>query len=313
MGVYFLVVNPAKKQYLDAGRFGENSKQSGIFSGIHAKAVGLLLYDTKKQLSLTHQLVGAWVGDSVIVAGDNAHPNPVGIQTINEENPERNLYEMAYQEFEDISREAIIMVMTEYDYWIDELVEHAKSNRWLMIELGSIVFHTGFEPLRKSLEKIVGSDWTNRFKEVCEEDRGRRININGRQHKYRLEVAALPHAPDLAEVFKQSDLQISIDSCVSAQWSVGDAQGIWLGKNVPPEIAVPAIKLAVKEWSFLRYVLLSDSNAPDFVHDEIYFGGSTRLINSYQLKRWSDDDFNSLQPTMKPAHLHNIVKGFYKT
>ena len=36
MGAYFLVVNPAKRQYLDPGRFGEAIKFSSVLPGIIA-------------------------------------------------------------------------------------------------------------------------------------------------------------------------------------------------------------------------------------------------------------------------------------
>lgn len=311
MGEYFLVVNPVKKQYLNARRFGENVKRSGILNGKHAMALGLLLCDSKGE----HPLFGSWVGDPVMVAGDYSNPNPAGIQTSTEETPTRNLNDVAREEYEDISRDAIIMLMSEWDYWIDCFVEDAKTSRWLLIELGYIVFQNNFEPLRESLEKFFGRDWTKRFKEICEEDSGRRIKTSIGQHKYRLEVAAIPHAPNLAEAFKKSDLQVHIDSCVTALWSTSDAQGIWLGKNVPSEIAVPAIKLAVKEWDFLCYVMLSNefNSPPEFTHDEIYFGGNSKHAESHQTQPWTDTDFNTLQPTMKLSQLHDFVKGFYKT
>ena len=35
MGAYSLVVNPAKRQYLDPGRFGEGFELSPVLSGDH--------------------------------------------------------------------------------------------------------------------------------------------------------------------------------------------------------------------------------------------------------------------------------------
>jgi hypothetical protein len=43
MSQYFKIVNPVKRQYIDAIRFSENIKASGYMRGYHAVAVALLV------------------------------------------------------------------------------------------------------------------------------------------------------------------------------------------------------------------------------------------------------------------------------
>ncbi len=137
MGEYFLIVNPVKRQYINASRFGENIKRSGLFQGLHGVAVALLLCDTKYPV---HPLEGSWLGDPIIVTGDGSEPNTALIQTSTEGEPERNLYETAFEEFEDISQHAIVMVCEDRSERIAALVNASKDQSYLLIELGDIVF-----------------------------------------------------------------------------------------------------------------------------------------------------------------------------
>src|SRR3954454_24865959 len=107
MGEYFVIVNPAKRQYLDAFHFGESIKVGGILRGQHGAAVALLICDEAGSIP---PLGGTWVGDPVIATGDSAPPNSAGIPTASATDPQRNLYRMAQKEFEDISLPAIAML-----------------------------------------------------------------------------------------------------------------------------------------------------------------------------------------------------------
>jgi len=157
MGEYFLIVNPVKCQYLDAIRFGESIKRGGWFQGKHGIAVALLLLDT--QMRPPTSLVGSWVGDSVIVTGDSAAPHTALLQTATVEEPKRNLYATASEEFEDLSHRAIVMVFEERQESIEEFVNRAKEQRSLLVELGDIVFYLKYHPLELALKRLIGPDW----------------------------------------------------------------------------------------------------------------------------------------------------------
>ena len=166
MGQYFLVVNPAKKQFVDAGRFAENEKASGVLCCLHGRAVGLLTCNIEQVPHEYSNLAGSWYGDAVVVAGDYAKPDGLGIKTSTDADPDRNLYEMARQEFEDISYQALSMLCLGNKWLAEELVKEAR--RWIVSDTlmsdhiahyGNVVFQIGCEPLRKALEDEYGSDW----------------------------------------------------------------------------------------------------------------------------------------------------------
>jgi hypothetical protein len=169
MGQYFKIVNPTKKQYLDPGHFDENNKASGYMLGVHAAAVAVLVC---KPLDVpAHDrygsLEGTWFGDALYAAGDdNGEPNPECMVTVTPEAPDRNLNQMAEQEFEDISYRAIAMLCEGRDYYAD-LFAMRVAGMWgdaLLVHLGNVVFQLGCDPLRKALERVLGVDWPDRYK-----------------------------------------------------------------------------------------------------------------------------------------------------
>jgi hypothetical protein len=173
MGQCFKIVNPVKRQYLDPGRFDENQKASGFLVGLHAAAVAVLVC---KPLDVPEQyrygpLAGAWFGDALYAAGDDyGQANPDGITTVTPENPRRNLNEMAKQEFEDVSYQAIAMLCQGREYYADQLARAAAEplGSYLLVHLGNIVFEQGCDALRDALVRALGSDWTKQYKQACE-------------------------------------------------------------------------------------------------------------------------------------------------
>lgn len=161
MGEYFLVVNPAKRQYLDAARFGESIRRNGLFQGLHGIAVALLLLDTR--WDSPPPLVGSWLGDPIVVTGDAAAPHTALLQTATVEQPNRNLYQMTIEEFEDISHQAMVMMCEERKERIDDFVNRARVRNSLLVELGDIVFHLRYRPLEQALKRLIGPDWTRHY------------------------------------------------------------------------------------------------------------------------------------------------------
>lgn len=92
MGAYFLIVNPAKRQYLDPGRFGESVKFTSVLHGEYClRALKLLIADSFPQNATS--FCGAWLGDPVILASDDTGlPNPGGLITATTTDPSRNLH-----------------------------------------------------------------------------------------------------------------------------------------------------------------------------------------------------------------------------
>lgn len=179
MGQYFKIVNPAKRQYLDAGKFDEGVKSSSVLYGYHAVAVALLVcsldqvrYESGKPRHDYGTLAGSWCGDPIFIAGDdNGKPDELGIKTSTEQNPDRNLYWMAKEEFDDISYKALAMLCEGRSGFAEEIVGKVDEigHYSLIVHLGNVVFQERCKPLETTLEKIVGSDWTRKYKKAREE------------------------------------------------------------------------------------------------------------------------------------------------
>ena len=80
VGAYFLVVNPAKRQYLDPARFGEAAKFSGLLRGDYClQALKLLISDCFQRDAAAFR--GAWArrsGSSRLRRRRPAECRPVG-------------------------------------------------------------------------------------------------------------------------------------------------------------------------------------------------------------------------------------------
>ncbi|AJC68401.1 hypothetical protein [Dickeya zeae] len=94
---------------------------------------------------------------------------------------------------------------------------------------------------------------------------------------------------------------------------LSDQECIWLGSRVSPAVACRVIKIAVGQWPHLKYVHLSNDGGdpPDYVHDQIFIGGSTSAANRYGIKKWSPQDFTRLNENMSRSELHAIVRERY--
>jgi len=167
MGQYFVFVNPVKKQFLDAGKFDEGVKYGSVLVGNHAYAIALLVCKLDEVEHSYGELAGYWFGDPVIVAGDDeGPPNAYGIRTATAQNPDRNLYWMASEEFEDISYRAVAMLCEGRKGFAKEIVDRALNGlnpEASIFELGNVVSHVGCAPLKEALIEGYGENWIEKY------------------------------------------------------------------------------------------------------------------------------------------------------
>ena len=167
MGQYFLIVNTDKKQFLDAYRFGEGVADLQIVSGYHAQALALLSCKMDDVRDTEGSLLGSWSRDFVLAVGDYAPPDKYGIKTATEEKPERNLYKLAREEFEDISYKALAMLCETHELICYELAEKASVPRYkkLIFHLGNVINEVGCESLENALTEVLG-DWEQQYEKA---------------------------------------------------------------------------------------------------------------------------------------------------
>ena len=165
MGAYFLVVNPAKRQYLDPGRFGEPIKFSNVLAGAHClRALKLLIEDCFRPEGTSFH--GAWLGDPVILASDDyGLPDPGGQITATADDPGRNLYALARAEFTDISYRALAELCRDAEV-AEELAERAKGDDSFLVDLGTVLIQYHQFSLESALEQLVGRPWRKAYNQA---------------------------------------------------------------------------------------------------------------------------------------------------
>lgn len=119
MGVYYIIVNDTKKEYMDPDDFDENFKLSGIFQGIHGSAIAKMLCFTNKPSPYSY---GYWAGDSIRVLGDGTTFNEHEMVVSNYKNI--SFYALAL-EFENDStiRDEILKRASQHDEILQGLIE----------------------------------------------------------------------------------------------------------------------------------------------------------------------------------------------
>jgi hypothetical protein len=169
MGVYFKIVNPVKRQYIDIGHFAdEDFTRSGVLSGYHAYAVALLACNLSEVRHNYGPLAGSWFGDPIIAAGDDSGaPDAYGVVTATAEDPRRNLNGFATQEFENITYPAIAMLCQGNYERACEFADRAKTSGYALVDLGRTVFEVGCPTLEAALNERIGVHWMRLYKQAC--------------------------------------------------------------------------------------------------------------------------------------------------
>ena len=118
MGQYYLIVNIDKKQYLHPHKCGDGLKLLEFASSGCGtlSALAILLADGNGRgggdLRSENPIIGSWAGDRVVIAGDYADEGRFT------DEPTRNLYRVADDEYEDVSRPALRAMAD--DHWFAE-------------------------------------------------------------------------------------------------------------------------------------------------------------------------------------------------
>lgn len=84
-------------------------------------------------------------------------------------------------------------------------------------------------------------------------------------------------------------------------------ESIWLGRKVPIDMAVEVIKTAKNIFPHLKYIDLSDGDAPEYTGYQIYIGGASSTAVERGLKKLSISDFEKLYTIQSSEELHNFI------
>ncbi len=88
-------------------------------------------------------------------------------------------------------------------------------------------------------------------------------------------------------------------------------EAIWLGSEVPVDMAIDVLKMAKKYYPHLKYIHLNDAReAPESVKYQIFIGGSSNTAREKGLRILDSNDFNKLYELHTKDELHEFVKRF---
>jgi hypothetical protein len=89
-------------------------------------------------------------------------------------------------------------------------------------------------------------------------------------------------------------------------------KAIWLGYRVGFIAAKKIILIAKESFPQIEYIELSndfESSPPEYVHSQIYIGGSTIAAEEKGLKPFGSKDWEKLKATNDIESLHNLIKN----
>lgn len=100
------------------------------------------------------------------------------------------------------------------------------------------------------------------------------------------------------------------DSVISVK---GKHEGIWVGSRVEANLAIKAIKVALKTWPDLKYIHIpSDrSDPPDHVNDQIFIGGASSTPIRRGTRPWTYEELIGLKDNMSMQEFHSKIREKY--
>lgn len=134
--------------------------------------------------------------------------------------------------------------------------------------------------------------------------------------RYKVEISPIKNCYGLMEVLQDRGYDASIYTMafISDDFESQHTQheAIWLGCNVPVDMAVDVIKLAKSFFPHLKYIELSNTDrfVPDEVHNQIYIGGASSTARERNLKTLTSADFEKLYTMKDISELHSFVCSF---
>lgn len=167
MGVYHIFVNPNKKEYFEPSIFCDSEKQSALFHGLHRYALKILYYSPDFSRNIIGNKLNSWAGDPLLIAPDEAPPNQ-GMKTTSPAHPNRNLYELAKQEYRNISVDLLYhLIGRKMDVEFETtLFQRARKNKVLFITIVEFQNQANSKILELALIKHFGKKWKKQYSKM---------------------------------------------------------------------------------------------------------------------------------------------------
>jgi hypothetical protein len=93
----------------------------------------------------------------------------------------------------------------------------------------------------------------------------------------------------------------------------GKQEGIWIGSRVEADIAIKAIKVAIKVWPDLKYIFIpsDDSKPPDHINDQMFIGSASSTPIKRGTRPWLLKELKALKDNMTIEDFHKMIREKY--
>lgn len=186
----------------------------------------------------------------------------------------------------------VILMLTKYRPHLQEGKEYAEwlkdKNRYGKGIIRKETKDSSLELIKQKLEEL---------KSTVQDSKERTL-INKVEDSilYEVSISDLKGAETIISAISKFNVKTKIYKDSQYQnMSFNDHEAIWLGSNVPAEIAVPVIKTAVSIWPHLKYIGFPRHDAPEFTSWQIYLGGATSSAKDKGYSPWSNEEMNALE------------------
>jgi hypothetical protein len=131
---------------------------------------------------------------------------------------------------------------------------------------------------------------------------------------YDYKVIQLPRSDQFISLMKSKGYNFEIHRRFENDETINieEQKSIWLGRNIPLEIAKEVVINAKKFYPHLEYIKVSgDDSVPAYVYDQIFIGGATRSsLKIHKLLPLSQQDFKKINEINSLEELHNFINSF---
>ncbi|TMU85859.1 hypothetical protein FGG79_11725 [Bacillus sp. BHET2] len=134
-----------------------------------------------------------------------------------------------------------------------------------------------------------------------------KVSVNGKKPQAAMLVNQYERLGFVSEVYKPI---LNMEENYDAQ------EAIWLGNEVPLEMVQAVIKAAHEFYPDLKYIhissdIISRDTPPDYIHKEIFVGGSTDTAEKRYLKALTNSDFDEIIEFKDLNKLHEFIRSSY--
>jgi hypothetical protein len=186
---------------------------------------------------------------------------------------------------------AVILMLTKYRPHLQEGKEYAEwlkdQNKYGKGAIQAIERNDSLILLKNKFNKLKSKQKSYKEVDVISKIEGSLL--------YKVSVSNIEGAEKIIEAIQKFNVETELNEVCGSSKAFEDHQSIWLGSDIPADIAIPIIKKAITIWPHLKYIAFPSEDAPEFTRWMLYIGGSTRTAIERSFQPWTNEEINNFQ------------------